>query len=174
MNPTNSALERHFQLYQEQLLKQAWYSAAVTLAEIYHASARLPAKQRAAWRSRVNKDLDERFLRDVKILGEVRKGRDHEIRRIHRVLSVGSEWTGEEILLVILMRINAKLLSDFIGSAVDVESQVYLEDIDVQLSTLAKSKNHAHHVRWALQRMKYTAPNDVESVWLSLINQAQT
>lgn len=173
MNHTNSALEKHFQLYQEQLLKQAWYSAAVTLAEIFHASARLPAEQRAAWRSRVNKDLNERFLLEV-ILRKVRKGREYEIRRIHRILSVGSEWTGEEILLVMLMRINVKLLSDFLGSGVDVESQVHLKDIDVHLSTLAKTKNHAHHFRCALQRMKNNVPYDVESVWLSLINRDQT
>lgn len=168
MNLTNSALEKHFQLYQEQFLKQAWYSAAVALAEIFHASARLPAEQRAAWRSRVTKDLDERFLR------EVRNGQERAIQRIHRVLSVGSKWTGEEVLLLMLMRVDVKLLSDFLGSGVDVESQVYLKDIDVQLSSLARSKNHAHHFTWALQRMKKTAPNDVESVWLSLINRDQT
>jgi len=72
------------------------------------------------------------------------------------------------------MRVDVKLLSDFLGSGVDVESQVYLKDIDVQLSSLARSKNHAHHFTWALQRMKKTAPNDVESVWLSLINRDQT
>ncbi len=164
MSHTDSALEEHFRLYHEKLLEQAWYSAAVALAEIFHASARLPAEQRAAWRSRVNRDLNERFLQ------EVRNGQEREIRRIQQILSVGSDWTGEEILLLMLMRIDVKLLSDFLGRGVDVESQVHLKDIDAQLSTLAKSKNHAHHFRWALQRMKNNALYDVESVWLSLIN----
>ncbi|HKY27416.1 MAG TPA: hypothetical protein VJM12_05665 [Pyrinomonadaceae bacterium] len=155
-------------MYQEHLLEGAWYSAAVALAEIFHASARLPAEQRAAWRSRVNKDLTGQFLR------EVRNGQEEKIHRIRRILSVGSEWTGEEILLLMLMRIDVKLLSDFLGSGVEVESQVHLKDIDLQLSTLAKSKNHAHHFRWALQRMKNNAPYDVESVWLSLIDRDQT
>ncbi|HEU4713246.1 MAG TPA: hypothetical protein VFS76_16860 [Pyrinomonadaceae bacterium] len=53
-----------------------------------------------------------------------------------------------------MMRVNIRLLSDFLGSRVHVESMAHLEDIDDQLATLAKSKDHADHFRWALQRMK--------------------
>lgn len=158
----NSALDEHFRLYQEHSQEGAWYSAAVALAEIFHASATLPAGQRAAWQSRVNGELTEQLLR------EVRKGQEDSIQRIRRILSVGSEWTEEEILLLMLMRINVKLLSDFIGRSIDVESMVHLDDIDEHLSTLEMSKNHAEHFRWALQRMKHHAPFDVESVWVAV------
>lgn len=158
------ALEEHFRSYQELLFARAWYSAAVCLAEIFHASARLPDKQRAAWISRLEQELTEEFLR------EVRSGLEQSIQSIRRILSVGSRWTGEEILLLMQMRINIKLLSDFLGSAAAVESMAHLKQIDDQLSTLAESKNHADHFRWGLQRMKKTAIFDVEPVWLSLIH----
>ena len=157
-------LEKHFGSYQELLLEQAWYSAAVSLAEIFHASARLPAEQRAAWQSRSKEELTEKFLQ------EVRKGLEQNIQRIRRILSVGSEWTGEEILLLMQMRINIELLSDFLGSAIAVPSLVHLKHIDDQLSTLAKSRNHSDHFEWALMRIKKTAVFDVEYLWLSLIH----
>jgi hypothetical protein len=156
------ALEKHFRSYQELLLERAWYSAAVSLAEIFHASAMLPAKQRAAWGSRIKGELTQQFLQEVRIRLE------QDIQRIRRILSVGSEWTGEEILLLMQMRINIELLFDFLGSAAAVESLVHLKQIDDQLSTLAKSKNHTDHFRWALQRMKKTAVFDIERVWLLL------
>jgi hypothetical protein len=157
-------LEKHFRSYQELLLEQAWYSAAVSLAEIFHASAALPAAQRAPWQSRIKEELSEKFLQ------EVRMGLEQNIQRIRRILSVGSEWTGEEILLLIQMRINIELLLDFLGNAVAVESLVHLKHIDDQLSTLEKSSNHADHFRWALRRMKRTAVFDIEYVWQSLIH----
>ena len=154
------ALEKHFRSYQELLLERAWYSAAVCLAEIFHASATLPAKQRAAWESRIKGELNEKLLQEVRI------GLEQNIHRIRRILAVGSEWTGEEILLVMQMRINIQLLFDFVGSAAAVEASVYLKQIDAQLSTLAKSRNHADHFRWALNQMKKTAVFDIERLWM--------
>ena len=166
--PPGIALEKHFRSYQELLLERAWYSAAVSLAEIFHASARLPAEQRAAWRFRITEELTEQFLQEVRI------GLEQDIQRIRRILSVGSEWTGEEILLLIQMRINIELLFDFLGSFAAVESLVHLKQIDDQLSSLAKSKNHSDHFRWALQRMKKTALFDIERVWLLLVHGEQS
>jgi hypothetical protein len=162
------ALEKHFRSYQELLLERAWYSAAVSLAEIFHLSARLPAAQRAAWQSRIKEELTEQFLQEVRI------GQEQSIQRIHRILSVGSEWTGEEVLLLMQMRINIELLSDFLGNAAAAESLVQLKQIDDHLSTLAKSKNHTDHFRWALQRMKKVAVFDIERVWLSLVPEGQS
>ena len=51
---------------------------------------------------------------------------------------------------------------------------IRLKQIDDQLSTLAKSKNHTDHFRWALQRMKKTAVFDIERVWLSLVHGEQS
>src|SRR5690349_5806069 len=96
--------EKEFYLYQEHLRESAWYSAAVVLAEIFHASATLRGEQRAAWQSRIDAELTERFL------GEVRKGKEEQVQRIRRILSVGSEWTAEEVLLLMMMRVNVKLL----------------------------------------------------------------
>ncbi|HEU4508095.1 MAG TPA: hypothetical protein VFR78_07660 [Pyrinomonadaceae bacterium] len=154
------ALEKHFRSYQELKLEQAWYSAAVCLAEIFHASATLPAKERAAWESRLKGELNEKLLHEVRI------GLEQNINRIRRILSVGSEWTGEEILLVMQMRINIQLLSDFVGSAAAVEELVYLKQIDAQLSTVAKSGNHTDHFRWAQTRIKKTAVFDIERLWI--------
>jgi hypothetical protein len=162
------ALENHFRYYQELLLQRAWYSAAVSLAEISYASARLPAEQRAAWQCRIKEELTEQFLQEVRI------GLEHNIQRIHRILSVGSEWTGEEILLLMQMRINIELLFDFLGSAAAVEALVHLKQIDAQLSTLAKSRNHTDHFSWALKRMKKTAVFDIERVWIFLVHGKQS
>lgn len=165
---TGIALEKHFRTYQELLLEKAWYSGAVCLAEIFQASARLSAEQRAVWQSRIKEEMTEQFFLEVRI------GLEQNIQRIRRILSVGSEWTGEEILLLMQMRINIELLFDFLGSAAAVESLVHLKQIDDQLSTLAKSKNHTDHFRWALHRMKKTAVFDIERVWISLVHGEQS
>ena len=159
----DNALEERFHSYQRFLFEGAWYSAAVKLAEIFHASAMLSDRHRVAWNRRLRKELTEKFLR------EVRSGQEHNIQRIHRILSVGSEWTGEEILLLMQERINVRLLADFLGNAVDVDSVKHLSQVDAQLSSLAESKNHAKHFRWGLQRIKKTSLSDIEPVWLSLL-----
>jgi len=53
-----------------------------------------------------------------------------------------------------------------VGSAAAVEALVYLKQIDAQLSTLAKSRNHTDYFRWALKRMKKTAVFDIERLWI--------
>ena len=168
MNHPYPVLENHFRLYQRHLREEAWYSAAVALAEIFQATASLPAEQRTEWQSRLNEELTDTFVQEVRI------GQDQTIKRIHRVLSVGSEWTGEEILLVMLYRIDVEIIFDFLGSAAAVESMVHLKHIDDQLSTLEKSKNHAPSFRWSLQRMKKVAVFDVERVWVALMHGNQS
>jgi hypothetical protein len=161
-------LENHFRYYQELLLQRAWYSAAVSLAEISYASASIPLEQRTAWQCRIKEELTEQFLQEVRI------GLEQNIQRIRRILSVGSEWTGEEILLLMQMRINIELLFDFLGSVAAVEALVHRKQIDAQLSTLAKSRNHTDHFSWALKRMKKTAVFDVERVWRLLVHGEQS
>jgi hypothetical protein len=145
------------------LLQGAWYGAAVSLAEISYARARLPAEQRAAWQLRIKGELTEQFLQEVRI------GLEQNIERIRRILSVGSEWTAGEILLLMEERINIELLFDFLGSAAAVEALVHLKQIDAELSSLAKSRNHNDHFSWALKQMKKTAVFDVERVWTFLV-----
>lgn len=158
-----NALEEHFRWYQELLLRGAPYSAAVALVEIFHGSAGLPAKQRAAWQSRVKKELTEKLLQEVRI------GLERDIQRIRRILSVGSKWTGEEISLLMQKRIEIELLSDFLGIDAAVPSLMHLNQIDDQLSTLAKSKNHSRHFRSELLQRKKLAVFDIERIWLRLL-----
>lgn len=90
MTDPGIALEEHFRLYQERLLEGAWYSGAVCLAEIYHASASLPAEQRAAWQSRIKEELTEKLLQEVRI------GLEQDIQRIrpHIVSGERVDWRG--------------------------------------------------------------------------------
>jgi len=158
-------LEERFQSYQTLKRKGDLYSAAVYLAETSHASARLPVAQRAAWNSRIEKEeLSEEFLR------EARSGLKQSIERVHRILSIGTEWTGEEILLVMQLRIEIKLLSDFLVTEVVGESLKQLEQIDAQLAILEKSEDHSRHFTWGLRQMKKHWMSDIEPVWRSLID----
>jgi hypothetical protein len=157
-------LEERFDLYRSHLRERAWYIAATYLAEISYRSASLRGAQRAAWNSRIEKEeLLEEFLR------EVRLGLGKSIKRIYRVLSIGTEWTGEEILLVMTLRIEIKLVSNFLENAIPVELLGHLKQIDEQLAFLEQSENHSRHFECGLRQMKKHWMSDIESIWRSLI-----
>jgi hypothetical protein len=163
------ALEERFDLYRYHMRERAWYGAAVYLAEILHVSASLPVPQHAAWKSRIEKEeLSEEFLQAV------RSGLKQSIQRTHRILSIGTEWTGEEIMLVMQLRIEIKLVSDFLGNGVAVESTRHLKQIDDDLASLEKSKTHSSHFKWGLNQMKKHWMSDIELVWRSLIPPEQS
>ena len=165
----HAALEKHFRLYREHVLEKSWYSAAVCLAEIFNGCASLPIAQRASWNARIeNENLSE------EILCEVRAGLDQNIQRMQRILSIGSEWTGEEVLLLVLMRTNIELLSAFLGGQVAVESMVHLKAIDEQLLSLSKSTAHRPHFTWAVSRIKRNSGFPIETNFLSLVAKDQS
>lgn len=162
-----NGLEESFDFYQKLKRERVWYNAAVYLAEIVHVSASLPVGQQKAWKSRIEKEeLSETFLQ------EVSGGVKQNIQRIHRILSIGTEWTGEEILLVMQLRIEIKLVLDFLEDRVAVadESVRQLKQIDDDLATLEKSKGHSREFQWSLQQMKKHWMSDIELVWRSLID----
>ncbi|HEX5888926.1 MAG TPA: hypothetical protein VFY61_09490, partial [Pyrinomonadaceae bacterium] len=99
----------------------------------------------------------------------VRNGLRKSIERTHRILSIGSVWTGEEIMLVMTLRIEIKLVSDFLGTGVAPELVGRLKQIDEKLATLEKSKEHSGHFIWGLRQMKKHWMSDIEFVWRSLI-----
>ena len=159
-----NALEKRFRSYNNYVLEKIWYSAAVCLAEIFNACASLPVNQRAAWNARINNEnLSE------EILHEIRAGLDHDIQRMRRILSIGTVWTGEEVLLLVLLRTNVDLLSAYLGSRVAVESMVHLEAIDEQLLSLSKSTGHRPDFIWAVSRIRRSSGFPIETNILTLL-----
>jgi hypothetical protein len=72
------------------------------------------------------------------------------------------------------LRIEIKLVSDFLGNGVAVESTRHLKQIDDDLASLEKSKTHSSHFKWGLNQMKKHWMSDIELVWRSLIPPEQS
>lgn len=157
------ALETRFDLYRWYKSERGWYAAGVQLAEILHLSASLPVAQQAAWKTRIDQEeLAEAFL------CEVRHGLRKTIERTHRILAIGTEWTSDEIFLVMNLRMEIKLVSDFLGNGIVAESAGLLRYIDDLLASLEKSPDHYLHFQRGLRQLKKRWLPDSELIWRSI------
>jgi hypothetical protein len=130
-------LDERFCWYKKLSDEAAWYSAFECLAEIFHCISKLPKDEQDAWTTRIqNEPLSDLALQEVK------SGSRKDVQRIRRILSIGSRWNAEEILLIVQTRIELDLVFDFLNHLLSAESKVALDDIDEAIVALAKSKEH--------------------------------
>jgi hypothetical protein len=156
------ALEKRFDSYRQCKRERAWYAAGVQLAEILHLSASLPFAQQAAWKTRVeNEELTQEFLR------EIRHGLRKKIERTHRILAIGTEWSADEVFLVMNLRVEIKLVSDFLEDGVEPEMLGQLRYIDDQLASLETSHDHSLHFQRGFRQLKKHW-FDIEPIWSSI------
>jgi hypothetical protein len=144
-----------------------YYGAAKRLAELSHCVSGLNADARNDWSERI-KFFASSMLKERSWALE--DGLVGDAERIRRILSIGSRWNGEEILLVLGMRIEIDLMLSFLREhrPHHASPPLPLEYIDERLIELGKSKEHGPHFRWAIEMMKKNWGLPIDSRWLRL------
>lgn len=167
MNSSLAAkLDETFCSYKNLSDEAAWYSAIQRLAEIFHCVSKLPKDEQVEWTIRIQNER----LSDL-ALQEAKSGWRKDVQRIRRILSIGSRWNAEEILLIVQTRIELDLMFDFLTHRRSAESNVGLDDIDEAIVALSKSKEHQGDFKWAVGVMQKNWGLPIESRWLTELHQ---
>ncbi len=88
---------------------------------------------------------------------------------MRRVLSVGSSFGVEEIILLLTLRIESHLVEQFLYESEGIASIVRWDDIDARLSSLAKSKEHRQLFRASQDQVQRNWGIPLVSKWLEPI-----
>ena len=131
-----------------------YYGAAKRLAELSHCLPNLDnEKTRKKWQDQIQ-SIGAVIPNEIVIALEDGVGKDAE--RISRILSVGTRWEIEEILLILGVRIEIDLMLAFLKEHCShtVTITLYLEYIDTEIERLAQSKEHGGLVGGSISMMK--------------------
>ena len=144
-----------------------YYGAAKRLAELSHCLSGLSDDARNDWSERIKFFASPMPEGAITVL---ENGLVGDAERIRRILSIGSRWNEDEVLLVLGMRIEIDLMLSFLSEycSYNVTAPLPIEYIDERLVELAKSKEHKRHFRWAIDMMKKNWGLPIDSKWLRL------
>lgn len=140
------------------------YSAVASLAEIHHCLPRLNRRDASRWRSTVKEALNS-----LGRVESVNSALSENAERMRRVLSVGSSFGVEEIILLLTLRIESHLVEQFLYESEGIASIVRWDDIDARLSSLAKSKEHRQLFRASQDQVQRNWGIPLVSKWLEPI-----
>jgi hypothetical protein len=155
-------IEEFFQCYKILLQEGAYYRAVKRLAEIANCLPKLHKTPQMLWKDRLRKEpLPEDVTQIVKT--EIEK----DIQQVKRILSFGTKWTVEEIVLVLSNRIDVDLVSFFLKEYCFLNLTIELEDVDEAIIRVAKSKENNYNFRVAVSVLKKNWGFPIDNQWLS-------
>lgn len=133
------------------------------LAETYHCLSKLDDTAQKKWMERITSEsLPSYFTLTIQA------GVDKDIERIARILSFGTKWNEDEILLVLQIRIEIGILSVFLNELYSYRLKFSVNEIDEELRYLAKTKENKHSFEVAIGLMKKNWGIPIDSEWLKL------
>ena len=155
-------LQERFRFSNELLQAGEYHSALNYLAEIFHCLSALDEESQRQWTASL---MSEKLSPEMLNAGV--EGIEQEAQIIRRILSVGTVWNGEEILLVLTKRIQIDLLLDFLTEFCSYDRTVSIDDIDERLNSIAQSKENKHSFEESRNLMKENWGLPINSKWLS-------
>ena len=143
-------------------LGDASFGAVSELATLEHCLPQLSRELQAKWRERISKEvLSEDVIRELKV--ETEKA----IEKIRRILSIGTRWDPDELLLVWTYRIQIEMVVRFLSERRQLtEHDFFLEDVDEDMLRVAKSKTNKQGVQRAIGLIKRNWGLPISSRWL--------
>jgi hypothetical protein len=158
----DQALTRRWAEYQQLLKEGASYSAIVRLGEIANClqPSSPPSIPVEKWQA---------ILTEVHLTGEVllaaRTDAANQVNRLKRMLGVGGDFTYEELLLVIAVRVELDLFSQFL-CARGIQPELNLRQVDTDIRELASATLNisAFHSAQSAARKNWGLP--IRSRWL--------
>lgn len=154
--------------YLHYLKAGAMYSAFVRLGEILNClnHCRLPQGKVQEWRAMVlGTERTEEEIRSAQTEAK------REAARMHDIMSVGSKFEYEELVLLITMRVELELLSEYLADR-NVVAAVDGEALDRELGVIAKSAANAATFRSAQLAARTNWGIPLHSAWLHRIVEA--
>jgi hypothetical protein len=158
-------LEARWDQYQHYLAGGASYSALVTLGEIANIlrNGLISGAAAAKWR----RTLDETSI-PLDICAQAVAKAKSDIARLRRILSVGTKFLFEEDVLLVTMRVELEIFSDFMrerGTAIEFD----LESVDCDLRHVARSRENAKEFRSAQAACGRNWGLPLRSAWLNSV-----
>ena len=156
------AFNQSFLEYSYLMQGGAYFGAVSKLAEMENCLPLLSKGLQAKWREQISKEiLSEDVIRELKV--EIEKA----VEKIKRILSFGTKWQYEELLLVWTIRIQIEMLLRFLSERHWLtERNFSLEDIDEAMLEVAKSKINKQNLQIATNLMKKNWGLPINSRWL--------
>jgi hypothetical protein len=157
----NQELEERFLRFRRYRDHGSWSGAVTGWAEIFHCLPLLKVPDQQTWTQRLLAEAPAETM-----INEARTTIHERVARIRRILSVGSEWQGEEILLLLGLRIDIDFLLDFLRDGLGHEFSVSLNDIDEDLLHLSTTTLHRGRFRESARLMKRNWGLPIRSKWI--------
>ncbi len=154
----------YFLDYTEFIQGGSYFTAVSKLAEIENCLPQLNKGLQAKWKDRISKEvLSEDVIRALKIEIEV------AIQEIRRILSFGTKWQFEELIVVWTRRIQIEMILHFLSERHQLtERDFSLEDVDEAMLEVAKSKINKQNLQIATNLMKKNWGLPINSRWLEM------
>lgn len=156
-------LDENLREYKHLSQAREYYGAVIRLAEIFACLPKLDKELNLIWMNILrNEQLPDEVIQAVEA------GIEKNAQRIRRILSIGSEWNDDEILLVILTRIDIEMLLSFLKENYSREINIPLDDIDSKIEWLSKSKQNERAYKMAIAQMRKNWDLPIDSKWLKV------
>lgn len=138
------------------------YLAIANLVQIHHCLSAMDAHSRTKWDERLNQlQLTEEVLKAAEL------GVDRDVKYIERVLSIGTIWNDDEILLVLQQRIFVDLFLDFYRYRFNREIPLDLDRADRLIKSVARTPENKRSYEIAIRLMKKNWGLPIRSKWLN-------
>jgi len=157
----NESFNERLQLYEHLWQEGAPYSAVKRLAEIFYCLPQLDEAGRAKWMDQLWKEA----LPD-NVVQVVVAGIEKDAQRIRRILSVGSKWNDDELLLVLQLKIEIEMLLAFLKRRYSHIPSSSFDDIDEDLTRIARSKENKRDFERAVSLMVKNWGLPIDIKWL--------
>ena len=154
-------LSERFIEYQYFFSERAYYPALKRLAQIYHCLPKMDKAERVKWEARLGEATVTR-----EFIAAAKTGMAEELSQIRQILSVGSTWNDDEILLILTMRIQIDLALSFVAEHSLRKVTIVTDDIDESIKRIAVSKENARAFDMAVALIKKNWGLPITSRWL--------
>ncbi len=158
-------LEKSFQSllkeYNELIAVQEHYAAASRLAQIFHCLKNTNQNFKDKWFEKLaNISFSDAAVKAIKT--RINKG----AQRIKHVLSIGSTWNDDEVLMILQQRIFIDLFDEFFRELYKIDLQLPCEEIDDLIISTAKTQGNKQAFLSAIRLMQKNWGLPIESKWL--------
>ena len=132
-------------------LKEAneYYGAISILAQMLKSLPILSKSKQSEWARRLNSEpISEEIIEAVLV------GINRDVNRLKRILSVGSRFNDDEIVLVLTLRYQIEVIMSFLFENCSLKTDISLDDIDSVIQSMARSNENKRAFGEAINQIK--------------------
>jgi len=161
---TESEINEHLNQYRASIQNDNYRSAIYHLAILLYCMPYLELQEQGRL---------ERQLKQIEITDDLIKAAKEEIEKlaasINQIISIGSKWNEDEIMILLQRRIDIDVLLYFLEKYGE-ESQTDLSQIDELFDMIAVSPQNRRNFEIAIRQMKRNSDTQCYTKWLDVDN----